>query len=171
MHAHGQGTLWNDYELAKYIMSQPRVNGVTFSGGDPIQQVDSLLRCVDYIHRHRPAFSVGIYTGYTLKELDEGWYDTWTRALVGEAPSGMWPALSTWWPELKGYLDFAIMGRFNQNKVSKTLPLRGSSNQELVLFSNRYTDADFSPQMVEITIAPGGKSAVLTGFPVSMTIS
>ena len=170
-HAHGQGTRWTDHELAELIINQPRVNGVTFSGGDPIQQIDSLLRCVDYIHRRRPGFSIGVYTGYTIKELDEGAYDTWTNTLVGEVPSSMWPALNTWWPELKRHLDFAVMGRFNQGKVSTNLPLRGSSNQKLVLFNDRYTEADFGPQMVEITIAPGGKNAVLTGFPVGMTIS
>jgi anaerobic ribonucleoside-triphosphate reductase activating protein len=170
-HKHGQGTLWNDYELAKHILAQPNVNGVTFSGGDPIQQADCLLRVVDHIHIRRPGFSVGLYTGYTLGELEEGAYDTWTNTLVGKISSNMWPASSTWWPELKKHLDFAIMGRFNQGKVSINLPLRGSSNQDLVLFNDRYTAADFGPQMVEITIAPGGKSAVLTGFPVGMSIS
>ena len=166
-HKHGQGTRWNNYELAKHILVQPNVTGVTFSGGDPIQQIDSLLRCVDYLHMRRPGFSIGLYTGYTLKELDERQYVMY-GGVVGEAPNLMMKPLITWWPELKKHLDFAVMGRFNQNRKSNVYPLRGSVNQELVLFSDRYTDADFGPQMVEITIAPGGKSAVLTGFPVGM---
>ena len=169
-HKHGQGTRWNDYELAKHILAQPHVTGVTFSGGDPIQQIDSLIRVADHLHMRRPDFYIGIYTGYTLKELEEDAYETWTNILAGDVPSSMWPALSTWWPELKRHLDFAIMGRFNRGKVSKNLPLRGSANQELVLFTDRYTEKDFGPQMVEITIAPGGKSAVLTGFPIGMTL-
>ena len=56
------------------------------------------------------------------------------------------------------------MGRYDQTLPVKE-PLRTSRNQRLVLFTNRYQDGDFGPQLVEISIEVGGRS-VLTGFPV-----
>ena len=56
------------------------------------------------------------------------------------------------------------MGRYDLTLPLKE-PLRTSRNQRLALFSNRYQDGDFGPQLVEISIAESGKS-VLTGFPV-----
>ena len=167
-HAHGGGIWWDDIALARHILSKNQIEGVTFSGGEPLQQTDSLLRIVDFLHFRRPALSIGIYTGYTLKELDKAEYDVFTSCLVGEAPNGMWPPLSTWWPELRSHLDFAIMGRFNAGKVTRQLPLRGSANQELVFFSDRYTEKDFGEQLVEITIAADGQSSTLTGFPIGL---
>jgi hypothetical protein len=46
--------------------------------------------------------------------------------------------------------------------------MRGSANQELVFFSDRYTEKDFGEQLVEITIAADGQSSTLTGFPIGL---
>ncbi len=56
------------------------------------------------------------------------------------------------------------MGRYHQTQPAVE-PLRTSLNQRLVLFSSRYQEGEFGPQLVEISIAESGKS-VLTGFPV-----
>ena len=68
-----------------------------------------------------------------------------------------------WWT-VQGLLDFAVMGRYDRTQPTME-PLRTSVNQRLVLFSSRYQESDFGPQVIEISIAESGKS-VLTGFPV-----
>jgi hypothetical protein len=44
------------------------------------------------------------------------------------------------------------------------MPLRTSRNQVLRLFSQRYTPADFSEQLTEVSIKESGQAEV-TGFP------
>ncbi len=68
------------------------------------------------------------------------------------------------WRTVREFLDFAVMGRYDQKQPTME-PLRTSRNQQLVLFSSRYQEGDFGPQLVEIRIEESGKS-VLTGFPV-----
>jgi hypothetical protein len=57
----------------------------------------------------------------------------------------------------------AVLGRFNEAQPGN-LPLRTSRNQVLRLFSNRYTPADFSEELTEVSIQEGGRVEV-TGFP------
>ena len=132
------------------------LEGVTFSGGEPMQQADSLHGLMQNLHRQAPELSFGMFSGYTERELDGGLYWTWKEL----SP----PQKRRLWNEVGGLLDFAVLGRFNQNQPSM-LPLRTSRNQVLRLFSNRYTDADFKEQLVEINIHEDGR-AELTGFPV-----
>jgi hypothetical protein len=44
------------------------------------------------------------------------------------------------------------------------MPLRTTRNQVLRLFSDRYTPADFSEQLTEVSIKEGGQVEI-TGFP------
>ena len=132
------------------------LEGVTFSGGEPMQQADTLLGLMQSLRRQTPELRFGMFSGYTERELDCGLYWTWKELSL---PERQWS-----WKEVRGLLDFAVLGRFNQNQPSM-LPLRTSRNQVLRLFTNRYTDADFNEQLVEVSIHEGGR-AELTGFPV-----
>jgi anaerobic ribonucleoside-triphosphate reductase activating protein len=136
--------------------SSELLDGVTFSGGEPMQQAEALLEVMREIRRVAPAMSFGMFTGYTETELAVGRYVTRLRANVEQKRE--------LWRTIQGLLDFAVMGRYDQTLPVKQ-PLRTSRNQRLVLFSKRYQDGDFGPQLVEISIEGSGKS-VLTGFPV-----
>jgi len=136
--------------------SEFALDGVTLSGGEPIQQAYSLLGLMQSLRRQAPELSFGMFSGYTERELDGGLYWTWKEL----SP----PQKRRLWNEVGGLLDFAVLGRFNQNQPS-TLPLRTSRNKVLRLLSGRYTAADFSEQLVEINIQEGGRAEV-TGFPV-----
>jgi hypothetical protein len=68
------------------------------------------------------------------------------------------------WQWLKTRLDWAVMGRYNQLQRSMA-PMLASANQKLVLFSGRYTPADFAEQRVELIISGETGKAVITGFP------
>jgi len=132
------------------------LEGVTFSGGEPMQQAEALLVLMREIRGVAPAVSLGMFTGYTEKELETGQYVTRPRATAEQKRE--------LWRTIQALLDFAVMGRYDQRQPSME-PLRTSRNQRLVLCSNRYQDCDFGPQLVEISIEESGKS-VLTGFPV-----
>ena len=132
-----------------------RLEGVTFSGGEPMQQAEALLNLMDQIHQAAPSVSFGMFTGYTEAELAAGQYMTRPKA-TPERRQDLWRSVQR-------LLDFAVMGRYDRTQPA-TEPLRTSRNQRLVLFSDRYQADDFGPQLVEINVGSTGKT-VLTGFP------
>ncbi len=133
-----------------------KLEGITFSGGEPMQQAGSLLGLIQCLRQQAPELSFGMFSGYAEHELAKGHYWVW-----GDDPSE--PRRKRLWQEIRACLDFAILGRFNQAQPSN-MPLRTSRNQVLWLFSDRYTPADFSEQLTEVSIKEGGLVEV-TGFP------
>jgi len=67
-------------------------------------------------------------------------------------------------------LDFVVAGRFVESLTTTALPMVSSANQKLLLLTDRYRESDFKQQGVEIKIAPGGKRATITGFPVGVNL-
>jgi len=132
------------------------LEGITFSGGEPMQQADSLLRLIKGLRQQAPEISFGMFTGYAEHELDQGQYWVWGDESSEHQRKRLWQ-------EISECLDFAILGRFNQAQPSN-MPLRTSCNQVLRLFSDHYTPADFSEQLTEVSIHEGGHVEV-TGFP------
>jgi hypothetical protein len=122
-----------------------------------MQQADSLLRLIQCLRQQAPELSFGMFSGYAEHELAKGRYWVW-----GDCSSE--PPRKHLWQEIHACLDFAILGRFNQTQPS-SLPLRTSRNQVLRLFSDRYTPADFSEELIEVSIHEGGRAEV-TGFPI-----
>ena len=140
-----------------YAHGQQVFEGVTFSGGEPMQQADSLLTLVQLLRPRIPGLSFGMFSGYTERELDEGWYSVWGRKLETQEKCSLWQAIRT-------ALDFAVLGRFN-HRLPSAAPLRSSRNQVLRLFSDRYTRTDFAEQLTEVHINETGTTEV-TGFPI-----
>lgn len=132
------------------------LEGVTFSGGEPMQQADSLLALTRLLLESMPTLSLGMFSGYSERELDRGRYSIWRSALDAGGKQALWQAI-------RSNLDFAVLGRFNVLEPSSA-PLRSSRNQVLRFFGSRYSEADFSEQTVEVTIGVSGQ-AVATGFP------
>jgi len=132
------------------------LEGITFSGGEPMQQADSLLRLIQCLHQQAPELSFGMFSGYTEHDLANGQYWVWRDDSSEQHRKRLWQ-------QIRGCLDFAIFGRFNQAQPIN-MPLRTSRNQVLRLFSDRYSPADFSEQLTEVSIKEGGQAEV-TGFP------
>jgi anaerobic ribonucleoside-triphosphate reductase activating protein len=145
-------------EIADCVVLANKVrplDGVTFSGGEPMQQADALSALIEALRVRAPGLSFGMYSGYSERELAGGLY--WCRSELSR------DARQQIWQTIRSYLDFGVLGRYIAARPS-TLPLRSSSNQKLALFSNRYREEDFNAQEVEIQI--GGHGTVqVTGFP------
>jgi hypothetical protein len=99
----------------------------------------------------------GLFSGYGEWELVLGRYSIWGRAYSE-------PDRRKLWEEIRAYLDFAVLGRFNETQPSG-LPLRTSRSQALRMLTTRYDVKDFGPQSVEVTVHPDGRAEV-TGFPI-----
>ena len=160
-HEHGKGKVSSISELVDRICQAPGIEGVTFSGGEPMQQASSLVGTIEWIRARRRDLSIGMYSGYSLKELESGRFET------TELPVFPYRDRADIWERIRSGLDFAVLGRYNQLQTTKELSLRGSENQDLILFSDRYKESDFQRQLIEITIKPNGNST-LTGFPIGV---
>ncbi len=131
-----------------------QIEGLTFSGGEPMQQASSLLELIERLRAGSPTpLSFGMFTGYTLEELERGQYFTFEECLDKIAT----------WRLIRARLDFAVAGRYNR-LAPVALPMRSSRNQRLHLFTTRYREGDFAEPTVEVSIEEDG-SATVTGLP------
>jgi anaerobic ribonucleoside-triphosphate reductase activating protein len=133
------------------------VEGVTFSGGEPMQQAPALLELIEILRRQVPSLSFGMFSGYSDLELVLGEYSIWGRDYSE-------PDRRLFWEQIREYLDFAVLGRYNEHQPSG-LPLRTSRSQALRMLTTRYGVKDYGPQSVEVIVHPDGRAEV-TGFPI-----
>lgn len=111
-----------------------RIEGVTVSGGEPLQQRRAVLTLLRRV-RGETSLSTIVFTGYTWPEV--------TRI----------PDLAV----LRCCVDVLIAGRYDATQRAAH-GLRGSRNKTVHLFSNRYTldDLDAVPD-AEVIIRPDGE--------------
>jgi anaerobic ribonucleoside-triphosphate reductase activating protein len=133
------------------------VEGVTFSGGEPMQQAPALLELIETLCQQVPNLSFGMFSGYSDLELVLGEYSIWGCDYSE-------PDRRRLWEQIREYLDFAVLGRYNEHQPSG-LPLRTSRSQALRMLTTRYGVKDYGPQSVEVIVHPDGRAEV-TGFPI-----
>uniref|UniRef100_A0AAU2JMK6 Radical SAM protein n=1 Tax=Streptomyces sp. NBC_00049 TaxID=2903617 RepID=A0AAU2JMK6_9ACTN len=133
-------------ELAAELLGDPRVGGLTFSGGEPMHQAAGLAEVARLARRERDV-SVLCFTGYRLEQLR-------TRP-----PSS---AVA----ELLAAVDVLIDGRYVA-ALDDGRGLRGSTNQRIHHLTRRLTDCGYDfehrPRTAEIAIS--GPEAMLIGVP------
>ena len=131
--------------------------GVTFSGGEPMQQAPALLELIQTLRQQVPSLSFGMFSGYSDLELVLGEYSIWGCDYSESDRRRLWE-------EIRAHLDFAVLGRFNETQPS-ALPLRTSRSQALRMLTTRYGVKDYGPQSIEVTVHSDGRAEV-TGFPI-----
>ncbi|HEX5059374.1 MAG TPA: 4Fe-4S single cluster domain-containing protein [Kofleriaceae bacterium] len=125
-------------ELAAQLGATRDIEGLSLSGGEPLQQAEAAAALLDAARAL--GLSTLVFSGYTIDEI---------RAL----PHG---------PAVLDRLDVLIDGRYVAGERLAT-GLRGSANQRIHVLTSRYQRADVEATPVaEIRIAPGGE-VVLTG--------
>ena len=138
------------------LKSNRLIDGLTISGGEPMQQAGAVLALLQALRLRVPEISIGVFSGYTAAELARGAF------LSRDADPASHQA--NLWRAIRLHLDFAVLGRFNGHRPSNQ-PLVSSQNQALLLLSDRHSSSDFSPLSVEITIDTLGITQI-TGFPI-----
>lgn len=111
-HSFTEGFLIEIEELKKQIDALEKQDGVTFTGGDPMEQAAPCAELAKYCQDKK--LNVWCYTGYTWEEL-------LTKA-------EFFPEISKF---LK-YIDVLVDGKFDINKKSYDAVFRGSKNQRLI---------------------------------------
>ena len=117
------------------------VDGVTISGGDPLEQEDELLELLMLLSTIRLSKGVILFSGFTRAEISSN--------IIRES------CLS--------YIDVLIDGRYEKN-LKVDFSLKGSSNQEFYFFSNKISSDELCFDQ-EIEISCLEEDIMMTGFP------
>lgn len=104
--------------LAKILRISPFIEGITISGGEPLQQLRPLLKLLIEV-RKKTRLSVITFSGFTLEEIHT------------------FPAAS----QLLSLMDVLIAGRYVHSDPSENLWI-GSRNKTIHFFSSRYSRED-----------------------------
>ena len=99
-------------EMKSQIDELEYQSGVTFSGGDPMMQVEALYELAKYVHEK--GMNVWVYTGYTFEEL----------MILAEKNEMYMNALKE--------IDVLVDGKFVMDLKSFDVQFRGSSNQRIL---------------------------------------
>lgn len=104
----------NEEELLERIKNNSILNGLTFSGGEPLcpENVAGVLHFLKRVKEIKPDFDYWCYTGYTFEELLSRKDDITN--------------------ELLNNIDVLVDGRFIELLKNEELLFRGSSNQRLI---------------------------------------
>ncbi len=113
------------------------IEGVSVSGGEPLQQYYPILTLLQQV-RQETQLSVLVFTGYTWEEVQQ------------------MPDSET----LLGSIDVLIAGRYDAaHRLMHNL--RGSANQTIHFLTDRYSTADLrTVPSAEVIIAPDGEVIV-----------
>jgi len=137
--------LVNPEELVDELLADPRVTGLTFSGGEPMLQADALAILARAARFRRPSLDIICYTGYHRSQLERF------------PPS---PGVDALLDQLDVLIDGPYVAHLNDN-----LGLRGSRNQRIHYLTNRIKPSDLenAPRRAEVRLAGG--QPVLVGVP------
>lgn len=98
--------------LKKEIDSLEGQDGITFSGGDPLMQIDACLELAK--HSKKRGLNVWCYTGFTFEQL----------LIMSKTNNAL--------AELLNNIDVLVDGKFDLAKKSFEAPFRGSTNQRVL---------------------------------------
>lgn len=140
-HQPEEGSLITVSELMWEIRGvEPRIEGITISGGEPLQQPQGLLRLLRAVRRETELTTL-LFSGYELAEIE--WMEL-GKAILGE-------------------LDVLIAGRY-QLERHLGVGLGGSSNQKIHLLNDRYALREVEATLdSEVHMQPGG-TVLTTGI-------
>jgi anaerobic ribonucleoside-triphosphate reductase activating protein len=98
--------------IINQIESNPLLDGITFSGGEPFEQAAAFAELAQRVKKD--SFNIMIYTGYTYEEIVQ------------------YADIRPDWGKLLDLADLLVDGPFLQEKQSYMLKFRGSENQRII---------------------------------------
>ncbi|MEO2603569.1 anaerobic ribonucleoside-triphosphate reductase activating protein [Clostridium butyricum] len=99
-------------ELIESVLDNPMIKGVTFSGGDPLEQAEKFAYMAKAFKNNN--LNVWCYTGYTYEYIREH----------KDENNG--------WNELLNNIDVLVDGKFEEENIQEGLKFRGSTNQRII---------------------------------------
>jgi anaerobic ribonucleoside-triphosphate reductase activating protein len=132
--------LFSADEIIKFILYAKEIKGVTFIGGEPLDQNEDLLELT--IKLKKLDYSIVLFTGYEKFELKKRYQkEIWKNS------------------------DIIISGRYIEKYRNINLQWRGSSNQKIIFNSKKYEKYILeNSNFCEIEIKKSGE-IIISGFP------
>ncbi|MCY3412087.1 MAG: radical SAM protein [Candidatus Heimdallarchaeota archaeon] len=139
------GSIMNPEELASLVANKS-VTGVTILGGEPLDQKEPLLNFVTLVKSMN--YDIMLYSGYEEDEIEAD-------------PIKL---------QIVGLCDIVITGRYIEQLRDTALKWRGSSNQQIKYYSDKYKELNIvEEQEIEIILDDIGNIKVL-GYPESFIL-
>jgi anaerobic ribonucleoside-triphosphate reductase activating protein len=131
--------------IADLITNDPRVNGITISGGEPMLQAGSLAAVLKLIRKRNIHINVISFTGFLFDQL--------------KSPR-MYPKVEEFLSNIDVLIDGQYIAELDDNKG-----LRGSSNQKIHYLTDRLSGINFEnhPRKIEVDFLNG--NAFIVGIP------
>lgn len=130
-------------DIAEKIISTDGIEGVTYSGGEPMMQAESLYYLSRILKDH--GLSVLCYSGFTFEELKK-MDSEYVRKLIE-------------------CLDVLIDGPYKEEEKAN-LPWRGSSNQKVYFITDCYKNYEvfINENVSEVELITSNKGLTMTGI-------
>lgn len=127
-------------EIIKWVLSVSSIEGITFLGGEPMEQAETVYEIAKAAQG--AGLTVTVFTGYTYRELVDK-NDVHVKNLLGVT-------------------DLLIDGPFIKEKFDLKRPWVGSSNQQYHFLTNTYSEIDLVGvrNQVEVRIFSDGKALI-----------
>lgn len=110
-HDFNNGFRVNIGDLVEDIRGCEYLDGITFSGGDPIFQLRGCAELAERIKKEF-GFNIWLYTGYIIEDL-----------VINKSRSMV---------KLLNNIDVVVDGRYEENLKTSLIPFVGSSNQRVI---------------------------------------
>ena len=139
------GTLVEPKVIAQTILSNPQLDGITISGGEPMLQAPALSELLAILHQERD-LSIMCYTGFTLAQLQAKNDPEITKML--------------------SYLDILIDGLYMEAQ-NDNRGWRGSANQVVHFLTSRHLEdsSPFTERKRDIELYLRNDNALMVGVP------
>ena len=98
-----------DKEYLFSELDKSYIQGLTLSGGDPLDTFEDVLALTREIRSAYPTKDIWLYTGYTIEQIESGHM-----------------------AEILPLLDVVVDGRYIESERDVTLAFRGSRNQRII---------------------------------------
>lgn len=127
-------------ELAENILDIKKIEGVTFTGGEPFDQAEALFKLA--LKLKESGLSIITFTGHKIEDIQNSKKESYHNLL--------------------SISDVLIDSPYIYEKSDFSRPLVGSSNQRYHFLSSRYSEMDFSSnsERIEIRIQEDGKISI-----------
>ena len=130
--AHDKGQELDTKDVLNDILSTKNIEGVTFLGGEPFEQIDALEELAKGIHN--AGLSVLCFTGGLIEQIRE------TN------------------PEILNYIDILIDGEFDEEQKDFSRPWVGSKNQRYHFLTDKYDETVLTQykNKIEVNVQKNG---------------
>lgn len=110
-HSFDLGLMWDINDLVRTVINDPIIRGVTFSGGDPLEQPEEFGIIAKKIKTAKPKLNIWCYTGYTIEYI----LDHLNKYKL-----------------LLENIDVLVDGKYDETQPDNTKSFRGSLNQRFI---------------------------------------